>query len=53
MFFNITIDGTPLTFALDSSGAPEPAEWGLLIVGFGGVGASLRARRRRQAALAA
>jgi len=32
------------------NGVPEPATWGLLIVGFGGVGAL--ARRRRAAALA-
>lgn len=33
--------------------APEPASWGLMIVGFGAVGASLRANRRRAAALSA
>jgi hypothetical protein len=51
MFFNISVDGTPLTFSLDN-GVPEPAEWGLMIAGFGGVGAVLRSRRRA-AALAA
>ena len=28
---------------------PEPASWGLMIVGFGGMGAVLRSRRRRAA----
>lgn len=54
MFFNIDIDGKALSFDLaPGGGAPEPAEWALLIVGFGGAGAALRARRRREAALAA
>ena len=35
-----------------SSAAPEPATWGLMIMGFGGLGALLRGRRRVQAALA-
>jgi hypothetical protein len=26
---------------------PEPASWGLMIIGFGGMGAVLRSRRRR------
>ena len=29
-----------------NSSVPEPATWGLMIVGFGGLGVSLRARRR-------
>ncbi|MGZ6039322.1 MAG: FxDxF family PEP-CTERM protein [Phenylobacterium sp.] len=29
-----------------AGGVPEPAAWALMIVGFGGVGATLRARRR-------
>lgn len=29
-----------------SSGAPEPASWGLMIVGFGGLGGALRRRQR-------
>jgi hypothetical protein len=32
---------------------PEPASWGLMIVGFGGMGAVLRSRRRRPPATAA
>lgn len=35
-----------------SSGVPEPATWGLLIVGFGMLGAALRSRRGRFAAFA-
>jgi hypothetical protein len=31
---------------------PEPASWALMILGFGGVGASLRSRRRTGAATA-
>jgi hypothetical protein len=31
---------------------PEPASWGLMIIGFGGMGAVLRVRRRRPAASA-
>jgi hypothetical protein len=31
-------------------GVPEPATWGLMILGFGGVGSTLRASRRRKAA---
>lgn len=34
------------------SAVPEPASWGLMIVGFGGVGAAMR-RRPRESALAA
>jgi hypothetical protein len=30
-------------------GVPEPATWGLMIIGFGGMGALLRSNRRRQA----
>ncbi|THD68262.1 PEPxxWA-CTERM sorting domain-containing protein, partial [Phenylobacterium sp.] len=31
-----------------AGGVPEPATWGLMIVGFGGAGAVLRGQRRRQ-----
>ncbi len=36
-----------------AQGVPEPATWGLMILGFGAVGMSLRASRRRLKALAA
>jgi len=36
-----------LSVQTDGAGAvPEPAAWALMIVGFGGVGATIRARRR-------
>jgi hypothetical protein len=35
-----------------TTGVPEPAGWALMIVGFGGMGAALRSRRRTQAAVA-
>jgi hypothetical protein len=35
-----------------SAAIPEPGTWGLMIVGFGGMGAALRNARRRQAAFA-
>ena len=54
MGFQISIDGQALSFALDNSGGvPEPATWGLMLLGFGGMGAALRARRRPVLAKAA
>ena len=44
--FGVAVDGTNLSFALAPSGAPEPAAWALMLVGFGGLGVALRARRR-------
>jgi len=38
---NITFSGT-----IDAPGVPEPATWGLMILGLGAVGTVLRARRR-------
>jgi hypothetical protein len=35
-----------------AAGVPEPATWGLMLVGFGGMGALLRRQRRLQPALA-
>jgi len=46
MAFSVSIDGDPLTFSLAGGGVPEPASWALMLVGFGGLGAALRARRR-------
>jgi len=34
---------------LDITAVPEPATWGLMIVGFGGIGSMVRSNRRRQA----
>jgi hypothetical protein len=35
---------------LETGGVPEPADWALMILGFGGAGAALRRRRTAQAA---
>ena len=46
-------NGTPSVFNFSSPAAvPEPSTWGLMILGFGGLGGVLRNNRRRQAALA-
>jgi hypothetical protein len=37
------------TLTPGGGGVPEPASWGLMIMGFGGLGATLRANRRRLA----
>ena len=36
----------PATFDIDFRGVPEPSAWALLVLGFGGIGATLRSRRR-------
>ena len=45
--------GLPPIAAIDNvsltGGVPEPAAWALMLVGFGGLGAALRHRRRRLA----
>jgi hypothetical protein len=51
MGFQISIDGHALSFAL-AGGVPEPGSWGLMMVGFGGLGAMLRAQRRTALAAA-
>jgi hypothetical protein len=43
--FDLTTNTTP--------GAPEPASWALMLVGFGGLGAMLRRRHARRAAASA
>ena len=35
-----------------TGGVPEPATWGMMLVGFGGLGVAMRAARRRRAATA-
>jgi subtilisin-like proprotein convertase family protein len=37
------------TLSLSSPGIPEPATWAMMILGFGGVGATMRSVRRRAA----
>lgn len=48
---NYSNDSTGINFTLTTSGAPaavpEPAAWGLMILGFGGVGGLMRRRRLR------
>jgi hypothetical protein len=41
------------TLAAHSGGVPEPAAWGLMILGFGGIGAVLRRRRQTLPAVTA
>lgn len=38
--------GGNISFMKLAAGIPEPASWGLMIMGFGGIGAALRTRRR-------
>jgi hypothetical protein len=40
-------DSTGENFTLSTGAVPEPATWGLMIVGFGLVGSSLRSRRKQ------
>lgn len=44
--------GTAKYEILNTAGVPEPTSWALMIVGFGGVGAALRGRRRESAVTA-
>jgi hypothetical protein len=45
--YNVAIDSLTLTHV---AGAPEPAAWALMLMGFGSAGALLRAQRRRAVA---
>lgn len=46
-----TLDGSAISYTLFSGSAtPEPASWALMLLGFGGLGATLRQRRRAIAA---
>jgi len=44
-FFSDGIGNTPPTGG--GGGVPEPSAWALMLVGFGGLGAALRGRRRK------
>jgi PEP-CTERM motif len=46
--FEATSAGTAFEFDAIRTGAPEPATWALLLLGFGAVGAALRARGKSQ-----
>jgi hypothetical protein len=47
-----TVNDVTISYQVNSAAVPEPATWGLMILGFGGLGAALR-RRRTQFAHAA
>lgn len=47
--YTLTFDGPGEIFADNGSAVPEPATWGMMLIGFGLVGASLRYRLRRSA----
>jgi hypothetical protein len=38
--------------SFDGMAVPEPATWAIMLMGFGGMGAAIRSKRRRQAAIA-
>jgi hypothetical protein len=46
------LDGVSLTAVTAGGGVPEPAIWAMMLVGFGGVGAAIRSRRKLAAAAA-
>jgi len=59
--FSFSAPVTSVTFSSSSNsyeiasieaGVPEPAVWGMMLVGFGGMGAAMRARRKQAAATA-
>ncbi len=41
-----SINGLSLIVDFTGSTVPEPATWGMMLIGFGGIGAALRSRRR-------
>jgi hypothetical protein len=45
--------GADLEVAVSGAAVPEPVTWAFMLVGFGGIGASMRQRRRRAVALTA
>ena len=42
---NYDVNHISISYQVNNSAAPEPATWGLMILGFGGAGAMLRRRR--------
>jgi len=50
-FSSITLSSSQNSFEIDNvaSGAPEPATWAMMIMGFGLAGGMMRAQRRKQA----
>ena len=44
--------GGNISFAKLAAGVPEPASWALMMVGFGGLGAALRSKRRARSVAA-
>jgi hypothetical protein len=43
---DLVLDVSNIAYGAVNGGVPEPGVWGLMVVGFGGLGATLRARRR-------
>ena len=53
---SVVFTGLSATVGIDDvtlgTAVPEPATWAMLLIGFGGLGAAMRSRRRRSAATA-
>ena len=47
------VDDVSVTMVAAAPGVPEPATWAVMLVGFGGLGAAMRTRRRLNAPLGA
>jgi PEP-CTERM motif len=45
-------NGSPSVLNLSMSGVPEPSTWAMMLMGFGGLGAAMRARRKLATATA-
>lgn len=51
VYTNGSAIGQPVLQLSERSAAPEPASWGLMVLGFGGLGAMFRSQRRALAAV--
>jgi hypothetical protein len=51
--FGLNVDGQDVLTITNLSAVPEPAGWALMMLGLGGAGAALRARRQRRVAVPA